>query len=58
MLVHTLVPLISHPPSALVALVLAANRSDPEFGSLMPMAKHTSPRQMRGSTSALMGSLP
>ena len=49
---------MSQPPLVLVALVLAANRSEPEFGSLMPMAKHTSPLQMRGRTSALMRSLP
>src|SRR3981189_1045424 len=52
--VHILVPLISQPPSVLVALVLAANRSEPEFGSLMPIAKQTSPRQMRGRMSILM----
>src|SRR3979411_110225 len=52
--VQILVPLISQPPSVLVALVFAANRSEPEFGSLMPMAKQTSPRQMRGRMSILM----
>src|ERR1700722_4141196 len=52
--VHTLVPLISQPPSVLVALVLAANRSEPEFGSLMPIEKQTSPRQIRGRTSILL----
>ena len=49
--VQILVPLISQPPFVFVALVFAANRSEPEFGSLMPIAKHTSPAQMRGSTS-------
>src|SRR3979411_1962225 len=43
--VQILVPLISQPPSVLVALVLAANRSEPEFGSLMPIEKKNSPRQ-------------
>src|ERR1700681_5061745 len=52
--VYILVPLISQPPSVLVALVLAANRSEPEFGSLMPIEKQTSPRQMRGRMSILM----
>src|SRR4030095_2621278 len=52
--VQILVPLISQPPSVFVAFVLAANRSEPEFGSLMPIAKHTSPRQMRGRMSILM----
>src|SRR5258708_33529525 len=52
--VQILVPLISQPPSVLVALVLAANRSEPEFGSLMPIAKQTSPRQIRGRMSILM----
>jgi hypothetical protein len=58
LLVHTLVPLISQPPSVLVALHCAANRSEPELGSLMPMAKHTSPLQMRGRMSAFTRSLP
>ena len=52
--VQILVPLISQPPSVLVALVLAANRSEPEFGSLMPIEKQTSPRQMRGRMSILI----
>src|ERR1700727_835415 len=52
--VQILVPLISQPPSVLVALVLAANRSEPEFGSLMPIEKQTSPRQMRGRISILI----
>ena len=47
-------PLISQPPSVLVARVLAANRSEPELGSLMPMAKHNSPRQIRGRMSILI----
>ncbi len=55
--VQILVPLMRQPPSVLVAFVFAANRSEPEFGSLMPMAKHTSPRQMRGRMSILMRSL-
>src|ERR1700738_2453214 len=42
------------PPSVLVAFVLAANRSEPEFGSLMPIEKQTSPRQMRGRMSILI----
>ncbi len=50
-------PLTSQPPSVLVALVLAAKRSEPEPGSLMPMAKHNSPRQMRGRISILIFSL-
>src|SRR3979411_1151541 len=54
--VNILVPLISQPPSVLVALVLAANRSEPEFGSLIPIEKQTSPRQMRGRISILMRS--
>ena len=54
LLVQILVPLISQPPFVLVALVLAANRSEPELGSLMPIAKHTSPRQMRGRMSIFM----
>src|SRR5471032_2555574 len=37
-----------------VAFVLAANRSEPEFGSLIPMEKHSSPRQIRGRMSVLM----
>src|SRR6478672_6361683 len=56
--VQILVPLINQPPLVLVALVLAANRSEPELGSLMPMAKHTSPLQMRGRMLAFTRSLP
>src|SRR5580693_6070425 len=52
--VQILVPLISQPPSVLVALVLAANRSEPELGSLMPIEKQISPRQMRGRMSILI----
>src|SRR4030088_1483522 len=52
--VQILVPLIRSPPSVLVARVFAANRSEPEFGSLMPMAKQTSPRQIRGRMSILV----
>ena len=53
-----MLPLISQPPSVLVALVLAAKRSEPEFGSLMPMQKQHSPRAMRGRMSALIVSSP
>src|SRR4029077_5495518 len=52
--VQILVPLIRKPPSVLVARVFAANRSEPELGSLMPIAKQTSPRQIRGRISILM----
>jgi hypothetical protein len=54
--VHTLVPVTRQPPSHRIARVWAANRSEPELGSLMPMQKQHAPRVIRGRMSALIRS--
>ena len=51
-------PFTSQPPSVLVALVEAANRSEPEFGSDRPMQKHNSPLAIFGTISRLTSSWP
>ncbi|MNY27628.1 hypothetical protein D3C86_1615410 [compost metagenome] len=49
LVVQILRPFSLQPPSGSgTARVLTLARSEPAFGSLMPMQKNASPRQMRG----------
>ncbi|MNP36313.1 hypothetical protein D3C76_1296920 [compost metagenome] len=47
-MVQTLLPLTTQPPSVLTARVWTDARSEPTFGSLMPMQNSSSPRAMAG----------
>ena len=56
--VQTLVPLTIHPSSARVARVTTDARSLPESGSLIPMQKESSPRQMAGRNRSFCSGVP
>ena len=53
-MVQIFCPLSRQPVSVRVARVRTLARSEPEFGSLMPMQKKASPRQMRGNVELLL----
>ena len=56
--VQILRPLITQPPSDGVALARTEARSEPASGSLMPIAKHSSPRAMRGRKYRFCSAVP
>ncbi len=56
--VHSLVPVMRQPPSTSTALVFTLARSDPDSGSLMPMAQQISPRAMPGRNRRFCSSVP
>ena len=55
---HTLVPVSCQPPSTRTARQRTEARSEPESGSLNPIAKYASPAVMRGSHCARWASVP